>query len=80
MKMYVYFSRKTAPGLAHVGKMSNRTVRFLMISRLVGYIGVFSVNNLGTEFTVISHVEMFAVSTLNVVLHCVKLTALLPAQ
>lgn len=71
MKMSVYFSCKNASGLAHVRKMSNCTVRFLMISRLVGYIGVFSVNNLRTKLTVIGHVKVFPVSTLNVVLHCV---------
>ena len=46
----------------------------------MGDIGVFSVDNLGTKFTMVSHVEMFAVSALNVVLHGVELTAVFTAD
>ena len=50
--------------------------RLLVISWLMSYIGVFSVDNFRAEFTLIGHVEMFAVGALNVVLDCVKFAAM----
>ena len=42
----------------------------------MSYIGVFSVDTFRAEFTLIGHVEMFAVGALNVVLDCVKFDAM----
>lgn len=51
-----------------------------MIPALMGKISVLSAKFLLAELTLVGHVEMFAVSAFNVVLHCVGLHAKLPAD
>ena len=51
-----------------------------MISTLVGDIGILGVDLLVTYFTGVGDIEMLAMSRLNVILHGMKLRALLSTQ
>ena len=51
-----------------------------MISTLVGYISILGVDLLVTYFTGVGDIEVLAVSRFNVILHGMKLRALLSTQ
>ena len=50
-------------------------IHFLMVSTLVGDVGVFGINLFVTNLTTVRHIKMFAMGTFYVVLYGVQLVA-----
>ena len=77
---YMYYLLSILGQLSHPTTISisdevHIYIHFLMVSTLVGDVGVFSINLFVTNFTTVRHVKMFAMGTFYVVLYGVKFVA-----
>ena len=66
--------------LAHCHVLGQIHSSFLMMSALVGNKSIFGIHCFVANFTLICHIEVFAMSTLNMVLHSVQFVAHFPTN